>query len=150
MDENDRPTASGVDIEDAVRELDDRIPLIKAHLIGRDAGRAAESNAMPWTDVDQREQVFAGMGVVAPPYEPETLAILFENSNSLRQNVDSYLTNIDAFGHRLEPIIDLDAEDVDQRIAQAIYVERLYRKDGSAATGGADAPSQPAEPTPEE
>src|SRR5262245_14594884 len=123
MAESEHPTEPSVDIEDAVRNLDDRIPLVKAHLVGRDAGRVAESNAMPWTDVDQREQVFAGMGVVAPPYEPETLAILYENSNSLRQNVDSYLTNIDAFGHRLEPIIDLDAADADQRIAQAIYVE---------------------------
>src|SRR5215831_2161067 len=111
-----------LDLGAAVRELGDRIALIKAHIVGRE--RVAESNALPWTDAEQREQVFAGMGVITPPYDPETLAILFENSSSLRQNVDSYVTNIDAFGHRFEPVIDLDAGDADHRIANALIVER--------------------------
>jgi capsid portal protein len=66
-----------------------------------------------------------GTGAVAPPYDPETLCLLLENSNSLRQNIDAYVTNIDAFGHRFEPVIDLDADDADQRIANAMYIERL-------------------------
>ena len=128
MDETSHSTAEPrVDLDGAVRELADRVPLVKAHLIGKE--RVAESNAMPWTDVDQREQVFAGMGAVTPPYDPETLAILFENSSSLRQNVDSYVTNIDAFGHRFEPVVDLDASDADQHIANAIYVERARLKE---------------------
>jgi capsid portal protein len=85
---------TSIDLDAAVHELGDRVALIKAHVIGRE--RVAESNAMPWADAEQREQVFAGMGVIAPPYDPETLAILFENSSSLRQNVDAYVTNIDA------------------------------------------------------
>jgi PBSX family phage portal protein len=128
--------SSASDLGSAVRELADRVPLIKAYLAGND--RVADSNAMPWTDIDQREQVFAGMGAVTPPYDPETLALLFENSSSLRQNVDSYVTNIDAFGHRFEPVIDLDASDVDQRIANALFVERARTKE------------TPETPTPEE
>jgi capsid portal protein len=37
----------------------------------------------------------------------------------LRPNVDAYTTNIDGFGHRFEPVIDLDAEDADKLVAQA-------------------------------
>ncbi|HYM96862.1 MAG TPA: hypothetical protein VET26_06160, partial [Candidatus Sulfotelmatobacter sp.] len=128
MDEKTDSVEPSVDIAGAIRELTDRVALVKAHIVGRD--RVADSNAMPWTDVDQREQVFAGMGAVTPPYDPETLALLFENSSSLRQNVDAYVTNIDAFGHRFEPVIDLDASDADQRIANALYVERARANAG--------------------
>ncbi|HET9621192.1 MAG TPA: phage portal protein [Kofleriaceae bacterium] len=83
---------------------------------------------MPWADIEQREQAFAGMGVVTPPYDPETLAILFENSSSLRQNVDAYVTNIDAFGHRFESVIDLDADDAERRIGNALFIERERAK----------------------
>ena len=55
------------------------------------------------------------------------LAILFEHSNSLRQNVNSYATNIDGFGHRFDPVIDLDAPDIDERIALAIEFGRARK-----------------------
>ena len=143
MAELDDNTSTGVGLDAAMRELGDRIALVKAHLVGGD--RVAESNALPWTDVDQHEQVFAGMGVVPPPYDPETLAILFENSSSLRQNVDAYVTNIDAFGHRFEAVIDPDASDADHRIANALLVER--QRQGSADPSSAHSAHVP---TPEE
>jgi len=148
MDVMDNSTEPGVDIGSAVRELGDRITLIKAHIVGQD--RVADSNALPWTDIDQREQVFAGMGVVTPPYDPETLAILFENSSSLRQNVDAYVTNIDAFGHRFEPVIDLDASDVDHRIANALIVERQRKKDDPRHRDDPTVQALAAMPTPQE
>jgi PBSX family phage portal protein len=148
MDTEPASTGSTSDVEHAVRELGDRIALIKAHVLGGD--RVADSNAMPWTDVDQREQVFAGMGVVTPPYDPETLAILFENSSSLRQNVDAYVTNIDAFGHRFEPVIDLDASDADHRIANALFIERQRLKQDPRNAGDPTVQALPATPTPEE
>jgi PBSX family phage portal protein len=52
-----------------------------------------------------------------------------EHSNSLRQNVDAYATNIDGFGHRFEPAIDLDADDAGQRVGDTIYLERLAARD---------------------
>lgn len=72
---------------------------------------------------------FAGFGALEPPYEPEALCLLMEHSSSLRQNVDAYATNIDGFGHRLEPAIDFDADDVDERIGDAIYIERLAARE---------------------
>ena len=83
-------------IKSAAEELGQVVPLVKAHLVGRE--RVADSNVV--AGVDDAERVFMGTGAVAPPYEPETLCLLLENSNSLRQNIDAYVTNIDAFGHR--------------------------------------------------
>lgn len=139
---------TSIDLDRAVSELGDRIALIKAHIVGRE--RVSESNALPWADAEQREQVFAGMGVIAPPYDPETLAVLFENSSSLRQNVDAYVTNIDAFGHRFEPVIDLDASDVDQRIANAMIVERQRRRADPRFRDDPAVQGMPATPAPEE
>ncbi len=148
MDETRNSGEQPADLESTVRELAERVPLVKAYLAGKD--RVADSNAMPWTDVDQREQVFAGMGAVTPPYDPETLALLFENSSSLRQNVDSYVTNIDAFGHRFEPVIDLDASDADQRIANALYVERVRLKEDPRRRDDPKVRALALVPTPEE
>jgi PBSX family phage portal protein len=142
------PADEHLDLDGAIRGLSDRVALIKAHVLGTE--RVAESNAMPWADADQREQVFAGMGVIPPPYDPETLAILFENSSSLRQNVDAYVTNIDAFGHRFEPVIDLDASDADHRIANALFIERERLKRDPRNADDDAIQGLPDTPTPEE
>jgi PBSX family phage portal protein len=113
------------ELKEAARAAGEVVPLVKAHLVGRE--RVADSNVV--AGVDDAERVFMGTGAVAPPYDPETLCLLLENSNSLRQNIDAYVTNIDAFGHRFEPVIDLDADDANQRIANAMYIERLKVKE---------------------
>ncbi|MFI5297485.1 MAG: phage portal protein [Polyangiales bacterium] len=89
--------------------------------------------------------MFGVSGALEPPYDPEALCLLFEHSNSLRQNVDAYATNIDGFGHRLDPAIDFDADDADRRVGECIYLERLAARD-DAAIGVSDA----VEPTPDE
>jgi PBSX family phage portal protein len=89
--------------------------------------------------------VFANAGALEPPYDPEALCLLMEHSNSLRQNVDAYATNIDGFGHRMEPAIDFDAEDVNQRVADCIFLERISARDRGELTD-----ETPLEPTTEE
>jgi PBSX family phage portal protein len=112
-------------VDRSVKELQNVVPLVKAHLVGRD--RVAESNVTP--TADEAQSVFVSTGAIDPPYDLDTLCALLENSNSLRQNIDAYVTNVDAFGHRFEPVIDLDASDADQRIANAMYIERLKAKE---------------------
>ena len=80
------------ELKEAARAAGEVVPLVKAHLVGRD--RVADSNVV--AGVDDAERVFMGTGAVAPPYDPETLCLLLENSNSLRQNIDAYVTNIDS------------------------------------------------------
>jgi len=97
------------------------------------------SNQIANTSV-QTNDLFGSVGAITPPLDPEFLCWLFEHSSAWRQNVDAYATNIDGFGHRLDPIIDLDAEDSDERIADLLYQQRL-------TAGGTD---QVLDPTPEE
>lgn len=118
---------------------DSRNALLKAHVF-----KAPEATSQVITDTAADAGVFGSTGAIEPPYSPAMLAMLFEHSNALRQNVDAYVTNIDGFGLHLEPVIDLDKPDADQRIAQVIYQERLRARDVGAAT------SQPLTPTPDE
>ncbi len=66
---------------------------------------------------------------VEPPYDPEALCMLFEHSNSLRPNVDAYAVNIDGFGHKLEPAIDFESPDADDKIAECIFLERVAARE---------------------
>ena len=110
-------------------ELDDRVSvnvygrddILKAFLGDKKSG-VQESNAIQTSE--EMERKFQGVGALEPPYSPATLTALLEHSNSLRPNVDAYAMNIDGFGHRFEPIIDLDAPDADDRIRRVIEQER--------------------------
>ena len=69
--------------------------IFKALVLGADLPAS-----LPGGELDT---AFAEAGALSPPYDPETLCRLFEHSNSHRPNVDAYATNIDGFGHRLDP-----------------------------------------------
>ncbi len=115
--------------------------------IGADKRPAQTSNALS-PDEASANKVFQDRGAIAPPYDPDRLAWLFEQSSALRQNVDAYATNIDGFGHRFEPVIDMDAADVDQRVAQTIIAERVRLRELPGAP--AAVVSLALAPTPEE
>lgn len=93
------------------------VGLVKAQLIGPDI---EVSNQLQREDA---QTAFTEAGAIEPPYDPEMLCMLFEHSNALRQNVDAYATNIDGFGHMLLPVIDLDADDANERVVQAVIAE---------------------------
>lgn len=121
---------------------------IRVRLVGKadDGGPVATSNVMQ--GVDEAERRFHLAGAIEPPYNPTTLAALIEHSNALRPNIDAYATNIDGFGHKFEPVIDLDGEDADDKIAQAITIEReRLRADPSASP---DVMNLPLVPRPDE
>ena len=102
---------------------EDRADIIKAFIAGEHSGSRARGAG------EEGAAAFVDAGALEPPYDPEQLAILVEHSNSLRQNLDAYSVNIDGFGHRFEPAIDLEAEDADEKIRDAILVERGARGD---------------------
>ncbi len=78
---------------------------------------------------EESSELFSSAGALEPPYDPLALCLLMEHSNSLRQNVDAYAVNIDGFGHRLEPAIDFEDEDADERVAECIYLEQDAARD---------------------
>ncbi len=89
---------------------DTRQEILKAHTF------AARNTSAVAPAADEADNQWQGVGAIAPPYEPFVLMAMQEHSNSLRQCVDAYVTNIEAFGHRFDPIIDLGASDSDDRI----------------------------------
>jgi PBSX family phage portal protein len=94
---------------------------------------------------DENANAFTNAGALEPPYDPEILCTVFEHSNSLRQNVDAYATNIDGFGYRLEPAFDLDSEDARQKVTDIMMLEFAAARDA-----GSLAPTVSSSPTPEE
>ena len=103
-----------------LREMVDVVPLVKAHFVGQ--GDIPGSNVIE-AGVSKR---FSTHGALVPPFDPEDLCALYRVSNSLRPNVDAYQTNIDGFGHRFEPVINLESEDADEQIRNALFLERLH------------------------
>lgn len=121
---------------------------VKVASLGEDRSRAQPSNALAEETASPLTKLFERQGALAPPYDPERLAWLFEQSSTLRQNVDAYATNVDGFGHHFEAVIDLEAADADQKVAAQIIAERArMRADPNAPPAVVSlAPA----PTPEE
>jgi len=74
---------------------------------------------------EEHASAFTAAGALAPPYDPEAMCLLVEHSNSLRQNVDAYATNIDGFGFRFDPAIDFEAEDAKDKVRETMMLERM-------------------------
>jgi PBSX family phage portal protein len=90
----------------------------------------------------EQTSAFADAGALAPPYDPEAMCLLVEHSNSLRQNVDAYATNIDGFGFRFDPVIDFEAEDARDKVRDTLMLERLAALEaGTLAEGTNVAPT---------
>lgn len=116
-----------------VHQAEERLQaILKAVVVGARAGDPASRPGG-----EDLTEAFAASGALCPPYDPEALCLLMEHSNSLRQNVDAYATNIDGFGHRFEPAIDFDADDADRRVADCIYLERVAARDRGEIDAGA-------------
>ena len=116
-----------------VHQAEERLQtILKAVVVGARAGDPASRPGG-----EDLTEAFAASGALCPPYDPEALCLLMEHSNSLRQNVDAYATNIDGFGHRFEPAIDFDADDADRRVADCIYLERVAARDRGELDAGA-------------
>jgi PBSX family phage portal protein len=67
-----------------------------------------------------------GPDAIAPLYKPEDCYATYEMSGILPPNVSAYATNIEGFGHRLEPTIDLDGPDAAEKVRDAMLLERQY------------------------
>jgi PBSX family phage portal protein len=87
---------------------------------------------------EEHASAFATAGALAPPYDPEAMCLLVEHSNSLRQNVDAYATNIDGFGFRFDPIIDFEAEDAHDKVRDTLMLERVAAHEAGTLPSGAE------------
>lgn len=117
--------------------------LTKAYFVGDENGD--QSNAV--VEKDETASLFQNAGTIPPLYDPNVLATIYENSSSLRSNVDAYVTCIDSFGHTYEPTIDVNSIESREIVRDALRIERKHgRKTGKAALSK-EALLQKAEPT---
>jgi PBSX family phage portal protein len=101
------------DIEELVDGFE-ATAIAKATVVGdrkRSNSQSGETN---------ESKLFQSAGSLSIPYDPTLLSRVFEHSNSLRQNVDAYTVNIDGHGHRFEPVIDTDSDNVNEIVADLI------------------------------
>lgn len=112
----------------------------------REGKIAKRAEAVGSTEVERQQSVPAGQdeqrpweatGAIVPPYDPSTMVHLFEHSNSLRQNVDAYVTNVESYGYHLQPTLNLESDDIEDQVRVAMVEDQLLSGDPS-----------PAEPTP--
>lgn len=112
----------------SIEASNSRAHVAKADVQG--AGEIAQSNVLETGGKSKKDDVLlSGGDIIEPPYNPLSLVNAFEKSNSLRQNVDSYATNIHGFGYRFVPVLDLDADDADDQVREAILMERWYERE---------------------
>ncbi|MGE0322272.1 MAG: phage portal protein [Polyangiaceae bacterium] len=124
-----------------VTSSDERIQtLLKAVVV---SGNVQDAISRPGGE--DTAQAFVAAGALVPPYDPSTLCLLAEHSNSLRQNVDAYATNIDGFGYRFEPVIDFESEDARDKVTDVLVLERTSFQDNGTLPS-----TTPLQPSPEE
>jgi PBSX family phage portal protein len=96
--------------------------VVKARVFGPDGAPPPNVASLP----EEQYGSFIAAGALPPPYDPGTLSVIYESSDALQPNVTSYATNIESFGFRLEPSIDLTAPDANERIEEALILEHMY------------------------
>ncbi len=85
---------------------------------------------------EEQMQLFTKSSAIAYPLgDPAYIVFLYEHSSALRQCIDAYMVNIHGFGDRLEPVVDLTAEDADEQIRDLLWLRRCTDDD--------DEPPQP-------
>lgn len=112
----------------SIEAANSRAHVAKADVQG--AGEIAQSNILETGGKVKKDgALLSGGDIIEPPYNPLSLVNAFEKSNSLRPNVDSYATNIHGFGYRFVPVLDLDSDDADEQVREAIIMERWYERE---------------------
>ncbi len=134
---------AGIGIAEEVERLgaDDGefVTLVKAHVIG--TGGSIESSRVLEPTGEVNSGFMSGVDSLEWPYEPRLLCQLFEMSSNLRPNIDSYVTNIDAFGHMFEPTIDLQSDDARDVISNAMLLDRFHIHDRDPEAASPTPPS---------
>lgn len=113
----------------------DRVVATKAYLIGRDnveLQKAQQQSGESSEDTISIAGLFQTDGIETP-YDLGFLCKVYEHSNSLRQNVNAYMTNIDGFGHVFEPLIELREAGARDIVRDEIWLEKQTRAEQGIA-----------------
>jgi PBSX family phage portal protein len=73
-----------------------------------------------------KEDELYGQETIRPIFPPADCYQTYQESALLPPYISALATNIEMFGHRLEPTIDLDAKDAREKVRDAMILERLH------------------------
>lgn len=96
--------------------------LIKAMVYGDQAPPSAKDGAPQ--SLPESEFLNIAGEILEPPYDPYALIYMAETNGTLTAAVDAYEANIDSFGHRLVPRVDLASETISPEIKTAAAAEK--------------------------
>lgn len=122
----DRPTALKEALTGAAGLSARTEAVLKFGVLGG-SRNAPESNAFDDT-YEHRLRVFNRAGALEPEYPPEAMEVIYHHSTALQPCVSAYEVNVDGFGFKLVPKVDLSKDDADQKIADQMYLERRRLK----------------------
>lgn len=105
----------------SITKSDEPTAIVKASVFG---GEPPTPTAL--ANPEDENELYQIGEVIVPPYEPAALCRMVERSASLRPNIDAYAVNIEAFGHRLKTRIDLEVDGSDDKIRDALLLERIF------------------------
>lgn len=100
----------------------DRVQSLKAVVLTRDI---PESSAIQEDTSEQLSSIFGRHGMLSVPYSPSSLMKRWENSSSLNQNVQAYVTNVDGMGFRLVPRIDFASPDGFEKVRDEMWMRKV-------------------------
>lgn len=83
------------------------------------------SNAIEETSNTEVALRYSYAGALQEPYDFDVLEELAETSSLLRPAIDAYVVNIDGYGHRYEPVVDLSKPGADEKVADLIRADRV-------------------------
>ncbi len=104
-------------------------------ILGEGVGRDGTEHSNVLATPDEQKTLYQNSGAISPPLDPVSLAHLYEMSGALRSNIDAYSVNIDSFGHRFEPIIDLKNPESIEQVKLAMMQEAMLGLDPHGPTG---------------
>lgn len=79
---------------------------------------------------DEDGQRLTRAGAIAPPYDPQFVALRVAESTALGPAIRTLQNNVHSHGHRYEPTFNLDADDAKQEVKRAIALERIRKHSG--------------------
>lgn len=121
--EGDNPEySSWLNLRKTVVDLGKRMGVFKA---GDPDVLQAPQTVADDADLDSFGQSDFVDDTIEPPFDPTTLCMIYENSNSLRQNVDAMVTNIDGFGHLFESVLDFTDSEIDSKVRDILFRKAL-------------------------
>jgi PBSX family phage portal protein len=97
---------------------------------------------------DQMQSAFEEAGAIEPPLDPLSLVRLSARSATLSPLVQAMAINVHGFGHRFDPVIDLDSSDAKETVKEAMMIEAEEKAEREAKEG--EEPDNIQEPTEDE